>query len=57
MNEDVPIPKYINKYVGELTGITDEKQIRKYLMNNKTYKKNEKLIRYLGRFLLWLKGI
>ena len=48
MNEDVPIPKYINKYVGELTGITDEKQIRKYLMNNKTYKKNEKLIRYLG---------
>jgi len=49
MNEDVPIPKYINKYVGELTGITDEKQIRKYLMNNKTYKKNEKLIKYLGQ--------
>jgi len=48
MNEDVPIPKYINKYVGELTGITDEKQIIKYLRNNKTYKKNEKLIRYLG---------
>jgi hypothetical protein len=48
MNEDVPIPKYINKYVGELTGITDEKQIKKYLINNKTYKKNEKLIKYLG---------
>ena len=49
MESDDAVPKYINQYVGELTGITDAKQIKKYLMNNKAYAQNAKLIDYLGR--------
>ena len=49
MESDDAVPKYINQYVGELTGITDAKQIKKYLKNNKAYAQNAELIDYLGR--------
>jgi len=49
MESDDAVPKYINHYISDLTGIGRGKTITGYLRNNKAYAQNEKLIDYLGR--------